>query len=158
MSAKLPALRRCFEEAGFANVKTVLSSGNVAFDARSTSEASLQRRAESRMQATFGRSFYTIVRRADFLLELLQADPYAGSALPARSKRVVSFLRAAKKPKVALPLRSDGAEVLSAVGREVFTSYVRSDKGAVFMKLIEKAFGSDITTRTWETVSKCAVA
>jgi hypothetical protein len=47
---------------------------------------------------------------------------------------------------------------LRLADREVFTVYVRSEKGPVFMTLIEKAFGADVTTRTWETVRKCAVA
>ena len=32
MNAKMPELKRCFEDAGFGNVRTLLSSGNVAFD------------------------------------------------------------------------------------------------------------------------------
>ena len=32
MNAKMPELKRCFEDAGFGNVKTLLSSGNVVFD------------------------------------------------------------------------------------------------------------------------------
>jgi hypothetical protein len=35
---------------------------------------------------------------------------------------------------------------------------VASDKGPVFMTLIEKTFGKNVTTRTWETVAKCAAA
>ena len=158
LNAKMPELKRCFEEAGFANVKTVLSSGNVVFDARSASEASLERRAASQMQAFLGRSFYTIVRKADALRSLQETDPYAAFALPANAKRVVSFLREPIGSKLALPIESDGARILSVVGREVFTAYLPSEKGPVFMTLIEKAFGTDITTRTWETVRKCARA
>ena len=33
MNCKMPALKRCFEAAGFTDVKTILSSGNVAFTA-----------------------------------------------------------------------------------------------------------------------------
>ena len=51
-----------------------------------------------------------------------------------------------------------GAIVLSIVGREVFTAYVPTSKGPVFMKLIESAFGTEVTTRTLETVAKCAAA
>ena len=43
-------------------------------------------------------------------------------------------------------------------GREVFSAYVPSPKGPVFMALIEKALGKDVTTRTWETVGKVARA
>jgi uncharacterized protein (DUF1697 family) len=154
----MPALQRCFEGAGFTNVRTVLSSGNVVFDARSASEALLERKAESSMQELLGRTFYTIVRPADSLRSLLATDPYAAFAIPPNAKRVVSFLRKSATTKLALPLKSDGAQVLRAVGREVFTAYVPSDKGPVFMSLIEKAFGTDITTRTWDTVKKCATA
>jgi hypothetical protein len=38
----------------------------------------------------------------------------------------------------------------------VFTDYVRSPKGPVFMTLIEKTFGKEATTRTWDTISKVA--
>ena len=92
-NAKMPELKRCFEEAGFTNVRTILSSGNVVFDARAASEASLERRVESSMQASLGRSFYTIVRPTDSLLALLESDPYADFTLPPDAKRVVSYLR-----------------------------------------------------------------
>jgi hypothetical protein len=42
------------------------------------------------------------------------------------------------------------------VGREVFTAYTPNAKGPVFMQLIERAFGTNVTTRTWETVRKCS--
>lgn len=156
VNAKMPELKRCFEEAGFGNVRTILSSGNVVFDARSASETSLERRAESSMQAALGRSFYTIVRPTDALRGLLESDPYAAFKLPPDAKRIVSFLRQPKRARLKLPIESDGARVLSVIGREVFTAYVRSEKGPVFMTLIEKAFGTDVTTRTWDTVRKCA--
>ena len=43
-------------------------------------------------------------------------------------------------------------------GREVFTAYLPTDKGPVFMQLIERAFGTDVTTRTLDTVARCAAA
>ena len=71
---------------------------------------------------------------------------------------MISFLREPINARVALPIELDGARVLSVVGREVFTAYLPSEKGPVFMKLIEKAFGVNVTTRTWETVRKCVAA
>ncbi|HXI35880.1 MAG TPA: hypothetical protein VNH80_03115 [Burkholderiales bacterium] len=52
----------------------------------------------------------------------------------------------------------DGARVLKVVGGEVFTAYVPSARGPVFMNLIDRTFGKDVTTRTWDTVRKCAHA
>jgi uncharacterized protein (DUF1697 family) len=158
MNAKMPELKRCFEGAGFTNVKTVISSGNVVFDARKAAEASLERRAEAAMQAELGRSFRTIVRSVEFLQGLLAKDPYKPFGVPSQAKRVVTFLREVPANKLALPIESDGARILSMTEREVFTAYVTGDKGPVFMALIERAFGTDITTRTWDTVRKCALA
>lgn len=157
-NANMAELKRSFEKQGFANVRTVLSSGNVVFDAKAASEAALERQAQACMQAELGRGFVTIVRRADHLHALLQTDPYAAFALPPGAKRVVTFLREPPRSTVALPIESDGARVLCLVGREVFTVYVPSAKGPVFMSLIEKAFGTEVTTRTWGTIEKCAAA
>lgn len=158
VNAKMPELKRCFEEAGFANVKTLLNSGNVVFDARSGSESSLEKKAEAKMQALLGRSFYTIVRSQSALGELLAADPYADFRLARNAKRVISFLREPVAARLKLPLEADGARVLCLRDRHVFTAYVPNGKGPVFMKLIEKAFGTEVTTRTWDTVMKCSVA
>jgi uncharacterized protein (DUF1697 family) len=155
-SAKGADLKRSFELAGFTNVKTILSSGNVAFDAPSRSEASLERKAEAALQDSLGRGFYTIICPSVYLHDLLARDPYLNFSFPAHAKRVVSFLRVCCEPKLALPLAADDACVLGMVGREVFTTYTPNAKGPVFMQLIERAFGTNVTTRTWETVRKCA--
>ena len=67
---------------------------------------------------------------------------------------MVTFLRSKPKSKLALPIERDGARILCLKDRELFSAYTRSPKGPVFMTLIEKAFGKDVTTRTWETVRK----
>ncbi len=157
-NASNAGLRQAFESAGFTQVKTILASGNVAFDARAASESALVRKAEAALEETLGRRFPVILRSAGFLAALLETDPYAGHAIPPGAKRVVSFLPEIAKPRVALPLAADGAVVLHMSGREAFTAYVASDKGPVFMQLIERAFGTAVTTRTWETVRKCAAA
>lgn len=156
LNCKMGELAAAFEQAGFDDVKTVLSSGNVLFSAPSASEASLEKRCEQAMAKHLGRTFFTMVRPVPALRALLESDPWASWKLPAGSKRVVSFMRAVVKPKVALPHGRDGATVHALLGREVFSAYVKSPKGPVFMVLLEKAFGDVITTRTWETVEKLA--
>jgi uncharacterized protein (DUF1697 family) len=158
VNAKMPELRRCFESAGFSEVKTILSSGNVVFNARSNTEAALERKAEAAMHEHVGRSFPTIVRSVDGLQLLLKTDPYSDFLLPAEAKRVVTFLREPPKKSPALPIELDGAHILAISGREVFTAYVPSARGPVFMSLIERTFGKEVTTRTWDTVKKCAAA
>ncbi|WP_051293540.1 DUF1697 domain-containing protein [Pseudoduganella violaceinigra] len=158
MNCKMPELKAAFESAGFSNVRTLLSSGNVAFDARSSAVPTLERKAEAAMEQALGRSFYTIIRPQQHLQALLADDPYPGLGADPAAKRVVSFLRAAPPSEAALPPAVDGAQMLGVIGSEVFSTYVPSSDGPVFMRLIEKTFGKDITTRTWDTVRKCAAA
>ena len=161
MNAKMPELKRCFEQAGFTDVKTLLSSGNVAFStARAAPLAALQRRVEQAMLDGQGLSFMSIVRPTAHLQRLLDVDPFAstaGLAVPAAAKRIVTFLREPQAvAEVALPLEREGAHILARLDGEVFSVYLPNDKGPVFMQLLEKTFGKAITTRTWDTVAKCA--
>jgi uncharacterized protein (DUF1697 family) len=133
-----------------------LSSGNVVFSAKRADEAALARKAEAAMQKQLGRSFMTIVRSVDDLQALLDADPYAKFRLASGSKRVVTFLSDAPTKRPALPIELDGARILCVQGCEVFSAYVPGPRGPVFMTLIEKTFGKDVTTRTWDTVKKAA--
>jgi uncharacterized protein (DUF1697 family) len=156
MNAKMPELQRAFEAAGFSDVKTLLASGNVVFTASRASEAALERKAEAAMLKGLGRSFLTIVRPVDGLRELLASDPYRSFRLPPGTKRVVTFLREAPASKLKLPIELEGARILDLRGNTAFSTYVRTPKGPVFMTLIEKTFGKEQTTRTWETVGKAA--
>jgi uncharacterized protein (DUF1697 family) len=156
MNAKMPELKQAFETAGFADVKTLLSSGNVVFTAPSASEAALQRKAEAAMTKQLGRTFLTIVRSVDALRELLASDPYQSFRLPQDAKHIVTFLRERPASKLTLPAEVDGVRILAVNGSDVFSAYVRTPKGPVFMTLIQKTFGSEQTTRTWDTVTKVA--
>jgi uncharacterized protein (DUF1697 family) len=158
MNAKMPALKKTFEEAGFTDVKTVRSSGNLVFNARAASEAALERRAEAAMTEGLGRHFLTIVRPVEALRAILAADPYRRFRLAPASKRVITFLRDQPRASLKLPMEVDGARILCLEGKEVFTAYVPSPKGALFMQLIEKTFGEAATTRTWDTVQKLVEA
>lgn len=158
MNLKMPALKRCLEEAGFGNVRTLLSSGNVAFDAPKTSEPALARKLEAAMAASLDRSFWTLVRASSHLQALVDADPFAAFAVPVGSKKVVTFLREPLDSGLKLPLEKDGARILAMQGLEVFTAYVPQPGNPAFMALLERTFGGAITTRTWDTVRKCAAA
>jgi uncharacterized protein (DUF1697 family) len=155
-NAKMPDLKRCVEATGFNDVVTVLSSGNVVFESKSRSAASIESKLESAMSRELGRSFYPIVRSVTELQNLLCSDPYSDFPVPPNAKRVVSFSRVLLKSKLPLPLEKDSASVLCVRGREAFTAYVPNALGPIFMVLITKAFGDEVTTRTWDTVRKCA--
>ena len=155
-NCKMAELKQAFEAAGYGNVKTVLSSGNVVFDARAAAEATLQRKAESAMRERLAQTFLTIVRPLALLRELLESDPYRKHPPSPGAKRIITFLRQEPASPLSLPIERDGARILGVHGREVFGDYLPTPKGPVFMSMIERMFGKEVTTRTWDTVSKVA--
>ncbi|HVO21660.1 MAG TPA: DUF1697 domain-containing protein [Anaeromyxobacter sp.] len=157
-NARMSELRAAFEAAGFAEVRTVLGSGNVVFAAPAASPGTLERRAERAMQGRLGTAFPAVVRSLGDLRALLASDPFAGLGVAPGAKRVVTFLRARPRAAPALPVEQDGARILRLRGGEVFSAYLPSPRGPVFMTLIERTFGKDVTTRTWQTVEKVVAA
>jgi len=150
----MPQLKGAFEAAGFQNVVTVLGSGNVVFDAARAAAGTLENRVEAAMDASMGKVYSAFSRPIDELERLLAADPFRVHHLPSHAKRVVTFVRAGSSSGPKLPIEQDGARILRYEDGIVFTAYVPSAKGPVFMKLLEKAFGKEQTTRTWQTLEK----
>jgi uncharacterized protein (DUF1697 family) len=158
MNLAMPALKAALGHAGFTEVRTLLSSGNAVFTAKEQKPEILESKIEKVLTREVGKSFMTFVRPVEALQAMLDADPYSDFRLLPDAKRVVTFTRKrvtrAAKTKLALPIEHDGAQILTIRDSEIYTAYVRSPRGPVFMTLLEKTFGKDITTRTWETVKK----
>lgn len=157
MNLKMADLKRCLEAAGFVDVKTVRSSGNAAFTVRKQTNAALEKKIEATMAKELDRIFYTIVRSQNELKRLLGADAFGAFALPEKAKRLVTFARKLKQPAI-LPTRVEIAAILRADEWEAYSMYVPGPDAVQFMVMIEKTFGREVTTRTWETVLKCAQA
>lgn len=158
MNLRMADLKQSLEQAGLRDVKTLLSSGNAAFTTTAKSDAAVARIVEKALEKHAGRAFPTIVRRSDHLLALVQADPYAAFKLLPKAKRIVTFLREPHPSALRLPIASEGAHILAMDDGHVFSAYLPNPRGPVFMALIERTFGSGVTTRTWDTVRKCAAA
>lgn len=157
-NAKMPELKRAFEAAGFTDVKTVLGSGNVVFGAGSASVAAIEKKAEATMAKHLGQPFMTFVRPIAELERMLAADPYKGLRVDRAAKRIVTFVRAMPEAKFKLPIEQDGASILRVDGATAFSTYLPTPKGPVFMTLLQKTFGKEQTTRTWQTLEKVVKA
>jgi uncharacterized protein (DUF1697 family) len=127
MNAKMAELKSAFELAGFADVKTVLSSGNVVFGAPATPEEVLERRAETAMTKRLGHAFPTIVRRVEALRKMLASGLRAVPPEPG-SKRVSRSCVEGLAPLVLL-IELEGARILLEARGEVFSAYVPSPRG-----------------------------
>jgi hypothetical protein len=88
----------------------------------------------------------------------VEERPFEAFSLPSEAKPVITFLRRPFEAQLDLPVEHGRASILKLARSEVLSAYVPDEKGPVFMSLLEKTFGKDITTRTLETVRKCSVA
>ncbi len=158
LNARMPELRYCFEQAGFTSVKTVLSSGNIVFDVPAEDESELARRAEASMARHLNRSFHTIVRPVTFLRTLIETDPLDAFNLPASAKRFVTFVDAPQIANRKPSIQNDESYVLAWFGNDLLWAEIAPTPSPRLLNLIEKLFDRKVTTRTWETVKKCASA
>jgi uncharacterized protein (DUF1697 family) len=146
-------LKKAFEACGFKDVKTIATSGNLAFSA-AMAEAAVVQKAQAALKKRLGRETPVHVRSRDELRKMVRGDPYKGFEILEDAKRVITFLDASAKTALKLPHHQDGATILHVKDGVAYSAYVRSPKGAVFMKVLEQAFGKNITTRTWDMINR----
>lgn len=158
MNCKMADLRKALESAGFTDVKTVIASGNAVFNARKAPEAAIAKKCEAAMTKVMGRSFTTFVRSIDDLQAILDRDYFSREKLPANAKRNVTFIMDPPPTKPKLPVELRGARICALEGDVAYTYYVPNYVDPSFMVLIEKTFGKNVTTRTWETIGRIVKA
>jgi len=153
-------LREMCASLGFANSKTVLASGNVAWDADSADPASLQATLAQGIETTFGFSVPVIVMPRAQVERLVNSDPFAGTAVTEKTRLYVTFLPHPTPTTLDLPYHAPDQDftILRVTGTEVCSVVQLSPKTGTVdaMKILEQEFGTQITTRTWNTVLKIA--
>ncbi|MCX6556267.1 MAG: DUF1697 domain-containing protein [Candidatus Aminicenantes bacterium] len=156
---KMTDLKAAFEKMGFDDVRTVLASGNVIFAARQADEKALRAEIESGLKKAFRRDISVLLRNRDDLRQLRSSEPFKGiEALPGVQLYVTFLADGAKRPELKIPYATSRQElrILRATLTEVF-SVVDLEKGLgtpEAMAILEKEFGSNLTTRNWNTILK----
>jgi uncharacterized protein (DUF1697 family) len=150
-------LRAVFQELGFQNVQTVISSGNVLFESPSRDMKGLEAEIEEAIQAQLGFTSTTILRSDRQLRKLVADNPFEDIEDTPTSRLNVTFLKRSKRAHVEFPYRAEGKgyAVLSKRGHDICS--VVDLSGATtpdLMLWLEKQFGKEITTRTWKTVGR----
>ncbi|MFN2383158.1 MAG: DUF1697 domain-containing protein [Gemmatimonadota bacterium] len=158
----MAALRACFEALGFANVKTLLASGNVVFDVPKACEASLTPMIEAHLERTFGFATDVILRPVAHLRRMIEASPFKDITVTPETRRYVTFLRESPTATLEIPYASADGDfrILQASWKEVFSVVMvsRPGRSGDAMSLLEKIYGRRITTRNWNTVERIAAA
>lgn len=150
-------LRGVFEKLGFANVKTVISSGNVIFESPSRSAAKLEETIEKALPEHLGFTSTTILRSQGQIKRLVDQNPFNGMEHSQKSSLNVTFLKKKRGKDIKFPHKIDNRDysILGMYDGAICSVIdLTGAKTPDLMVWLEKQFGKEITTRTWKTVER----
>ncbi len=150
-------LRKAFSAMGFTRVQTLLASGNVLFEAEAADPAVYVDKIASTLEQTFGFPIPILLRPFADIERMIRKDPFQDIDVTPRTKLNVTFLPAPASTSLELPYTASGGafRIIAIDNQAVFTVLDLDRAGSVdMMQVLDKEFGKDITTRTWNTVLK----
>ncbi len=148
-------LRALVEGLGYAEVRTLLNSGNVVYTAPGVTPAAAARRIEEALRARLGVSARVVALTAEELAVAVAGNPLAEIAgNPSRLLLAVPADPAARARLEPL-LEQDWAPEALALGARV--AYLWCPDGVVASRLNEavgRLLGDAVTSRNWTTMTK----
>lgn len=149
-------LRSLVEGLGHRDVRTLLNSGNVVFDAaRAASTGQRAVAIQSAIAQTLGVSAQVTVVTADELAAIVNSNPFADAAAQPSRFLVAFFAAAQAARKIAALGERDWAPERLALGARA--AYLWCPGGILDSKLataVMRLAGDAATTRNWATVRK----
>jgi uncharacterized protein (DUF1697 family) len=150
-------LRAVCEGLGLAEVQTVISSGNVVFEADSTDAAGLESTLEAAWRESLGFESTTIIRSQDDLRKLVEIKPFGQLEHGPQTYLLVTFSKERLTLDLRIPYRPLDRDyrLVQRTTREVF-SVTDTTAGTTpdVMAWLEKKLGKQISSRTWLTVTR----
>ena len=152
---KMADLRAAFEGEGFANVETVVASGNVLFDHEERPEVGLEEKLTLMMRHKFGMDSVALVRSRDALAAAIAENPFGADG----EENFVHtlFLDGPVDPDGFARLEKDrtGPERLAAGDRALHIDYVAgAGESRLVGAFIERRMGSRGTARNLRSMKR----
>ncbi len=161
-TVKMDRLRALFGAMGFADVSTVIASGNVIFHARPGSAHQLERQIERQLRQALGYDVATFVRSAPELAALVRYEPFPRADLdtPGITVSVVFFQTPPSDDarRTLLSMRTPTDDFHVSEREAYWLCRTRMSESMVFKKgLLDKVIGIPGTSRNMNTVRKIAL-
>jgi uncharacterized protein (DUF1697 family) len=150
-------LRVLVGELGFADVKTLLQSGNVVFRGKTQKTAALEQLLEKETAKRLGLTTDYFVRTAEELETIITRNPFPDAAKNDPSHLVVSFMKDAPPAASVKALQAAivGREQLRADGRHAYIVYPDGiGESKLTAALALRHLKTAGTGRNWNTVLK----
>jgi uncharacterized protein (DUF1697 family) len=156
----MPALKTCFEDAGFGDVTTYIQSGNVIFDAPSSSQAELTRRIEGMIRKTFAHYDASVVLRSRSQMRaIVDRAPKGFGTEPSTYRYDVVFLKAPLTAKTAIKdvTTKEGVDRIWTGTGVLYMSRLNSRATQSRLNRIASIPAyKNMTIRNWNTTTKLA--
>ena len=152
-------LRALVARLGFADVRTLLQSGNLVFRSDRRSPAQLERVLEAETTQRLGLEAAYFVRTAGEWHAVVARNPFRAEAARDPARLAVMVLKDAPAARAVAALRAaiTGREAVRAAGRHLYAVYPDGmGRSRLTHTLIEKLLGTRATGRNWNTVRKLA--
>jgi uncharacterized protein (DUF1697 family) len=152
-------LRALAETLGLKNVRSLLHSGNLAYDAGSRSPSAAGKLLEAACLESFGFKTDIYVRTLAEIAAVLARNPFPKEAENDPGRLMVLFLRDAPEVKSFKTLQAaiKGPEAVRGDGRHAYIFFPDGQgRSKLTLAMIERHLGTSGTMRNWNTVSKLA--
>lgn len=154
---KMADLRALATTLGFANVRTLLNSGNLIFETSRQSGVALETQLDDAAARHFDLRFNCVVRTAAQIDATVAANPFVDVARRTPHQLVAMFMKTPPQPAQVAALQDSltGPEQIACTGSELFAVYPAGiGRSKLTAARIESALGVRGTARNWNTVLK----
>ncbi|MCV7399519.1 DUF1697 domain-containing protein [Mycobacterium fragae] len=155
VNLKMADVAAALSDAGFANVRTILATGNVLLESRSAADA-VRTKAESTLRRRFGYDAWVLVYDLDTVRSIVDGYPFDPEV-----EGYQSYVTLVADPAVLdeLAALADDAGADEKIARGAGVIYWQVPKGATLESTIGKTMGkkrykSSTTTRNLRTLAK----
>jgi uncharacterized protein (DUF1697 family) len=156
----MPALKACFEDGGFTDVRTYIQSGNVLFSAPTANAAQLTERTEQMIRTTFDHYDATVILRSKAQMRKVvdEAPPGFGSE-PDAYRYDAIFLKAPLTAKAAIKeveMKGGVDQCWAGHGVLYFSRTVERITSSRINRIVGRPVYQEMTIRNWNTTTKLA--
>lgn len=153
-------LRELFEDLGYGDVRTLLATGNVVFDAPEDDPRAVEARVEPAFAQAFGRHIDFIARSGTDWERLVAANPFPGQSLSDPSHVIVRVMRSPIAPEAVrlLESRAGPDEHVRVVDGDPWVYFGAGVAGSKLTGVMKPNRIGAGTARNLNTVEKIAAA
>ena len=151
-------LKAMAEGLGLRNVRTLVATGNLVFEADKAWIAGLERRLEAAFETAFGRHVDIVVRGAGDWLRLTSSNPFPTESLEAGDQVAVRVMRRPVAEDALSELQTYAAEdeKVLLVGGDIWLVFSRERPSSRLLAAANHKRMGIGTSRNWNTARKLA--